>query len=78
MDWIEEHKGKQDADATWNILTIHESVDKGDDSETLVDSTKELFLFISPDGRFVSQDHLERLTSCKIVLETMDGERITI
>lgn len=78
IDWISEHKGKQDSDATWNILTIHERMDEGKESETLVDSTKDLFLFMSPDGRFVSRDHLERLTSCKIVLETMEGNRIDI
>lgn len=78
MDWIGEHRGKQEADATWNILTIHECEHEGTDEETLVDSTKELFLFMSPDGTFVSRDHLERLTVCKIVLETMEGERITI
>ena len=66
-DWIDEHKGKQDDDATWTIITIK-------DSETMNDITDRLFLFMSPTGDFIQKDHLSRIQTENIQLEDINGD----
>jgi len=53
-DWIGEHKGKQDDDATWTVITIK-------DSESMDDITSRLFLFMAPSGDFIHDEHLSRV-----------------
>lgn len=70
-DWISEHRGKTDNDATWDVISIF-------DSETMNDLTNELYSFMGPSGDFVHTDHLRRRYSDKIKLESMDGTHTEI
>jgi hypothetical protein len=75
LDWVEEHRGKQDDDATFNVISI---LNKTQDYK---DVTEDLFPYMSPAGNFVSKDHLERLltnSNDDIVTEDIDGNRVEI
>ena len=66
-DWISEHKGKQDDDATWTVITIKES-------EDMTDITSRIFLFMAPSGDFINNDHLSRVQSSNIQIEDINGD----
>lgn len=68
-NWIEEHRGKLEDDATFNVINILNKEE---------DITVELFPFISPTGNFISRDHLDMLLTDTIVTEDIDGNRIEI
>lgn len=71
MDWIGEHKGKQDDDATWTIISIL-------DNETMDDLTNILFPFMAPSGDFINTSYVRKIYPKKIRLETIDMDVVEI